>query len=233
MLSPHNESDGPRAGCRQFDLNLEAYLEGEARPKVAEHARECAYCAVMLADLEQIRFASRHLPLPEPSPRVWANIRASLAAEGIIREQIPAWRRWIPHLRLLQSPGPISALAGLAVLALTLLGLPEGFQILGPSDIPSGGETATVTAAVLPHMSSDLTRTLREMEAAYQARESSFEPALKESYKKSLDTLDATIEECARHCQREPGNALARQYLMHAYQSKAEVLASALESSGR
>jgi hypothetical protein len=67
------------------------------------------------------------------------------------------------------------------------------------------------------------------MELAYQAREGSLEPTLKATYNRSLETLDATILECIRQCKRDPGNALARQFLMHAYQSKAEVLASALE----
>lgn len=226
-------SDNDRDACRHFDLNLEAYLEGDDRVEVVAHARQCPYCAVVLADLEQIRFASRHLLAEEPPSRVWANIRATLAAEGVIHEQLPAWQRWIPLHRLLHSPGPVGALAGLAVLAVAMLVLPQAYEISRPSDILPVDETLTMAAAFSPNAGGDLSRTAREMEEAYLARQSSFEPALKESYRRSLDTLDTTIQECAKHCQRDPGNALARQYLMRAYQSKVEVLASALEYRGR
>ncbi|MGO8792187.1 MAG: hypothetical protein ACLQVL_33030 [Terriglobia bacterium] len=68
--------------CAQFDGELEAYLEGEARPFVISHAQECPSCATLLADVQSIRLASGALPLEEPSPTVWAKLRAKLAAEG-------------------------------------------------------------------------------------------------------------------------------------------------------
>jgi predicted nucleic acid-binding protein len=68
--------------CAQFSTDLEAYLEGEARPLIAAHASECPACNSLLADLQLIQAAARDLPLEEPSPAVWANIRQSLAAQG-------------------------------------------------------------------------------------------------------------------------------------------------------
>jgi len=68
--------------CRQFDAELETYLEGEARPLVVAHARECASCGALLADLQSIKQTARELPQEEPSPAVWATLRASLKAEG-------------------------------------------------------------------------------------------------------------------------------------------------------
>jgi hypothetical protein len=117
-----------RGGCRQFDQELPAYLEGLEAPAVLQHSRACSSCAVILADLEQIRFASRHLPLEEPPPRVWANIRSRLADEGILHEQVPAWQRWFYRLPLLAESVPVGALAGLAVLALTLMNSPQGSE---------------------------------------------------------------------------------------------------------
>ena len=72
--------------CLRFEAELEAYLEGENRPFITGHSRECTFCRVVLADLEEIASAARNLPLEEPSPAVWANVRAHLEAEGIIRQ---------------------------------------------------------------------------------------------------------------------------------------------------
>jgi hypothetical protein len=226
-----NDSGYDTAACRQFDLNLQAYLEGEGRQEVSAHARACAYCAVVLADLEQLRVASRELPVVEPPARLWSNIRATLRAEGIIHDPTPAWSHWIP--RLFPSPAPLGALAGLAILALALLQSPQSFENSGSSNILSNGAPVTVAALMPAGADFDMVRTVKEMEEAYWSRESLVEPALQDTYKKSLETLDASIDECVRHCKREPGDALARHYLMLAYQSKAEVLASALEHSNR
>lgn len=222
-----------RTLCRQFDQELRAYLEGEDRPEVLAHARQCPYCGVLLADVEQIRFAGHHLPLEEPPARVWANIRARLEAEGIMREQVPAWHHWLPGLGFLPHSAPVGALACLALLGLALLVSPRNFQAPGSAEwSPMSGKT-TAAAAVVPGLDNELTRILADMESAYRARESYLEPALKDTYRKSLKSLDASIAESLQQCQREPGNVLAREYLVGAYKSKAEVLASALEFVGR
>ena len=231
MSGSKNDSGYDTAACHQFDLNLQAYLEGEARSEVPAHARECAYCAVILADMEQLRVACRDLPVDEPPARLWSNIRATLSAEGIIHDPAPAWSHWIP--RLFPSPAPLGAVAGLAVLALVLLLSPQTFEKSGTSNILSNGEPVAVAALAPTGGDFDMVRTVKEMEESYWSRESSVEPPLQDTYKKSLETLNASIDECVRHCKREPGNSLARHYLMLAYQSKAEVLASALEHSNR
>ena len=52
--------------CYRFDLELAAYLEGEAKPHVEDHAPQCARCAATLADIQQIVALSRQLPAMEP-----------------------------------------------------------------------------------------------------------------------------------------------------------------------
>jgi hypothetical protein len=219
--------------CREFDRDLSAYLEGEGHPSVAAHAKECAYCAAVLADVEQIRLASHHLPMEEPPARIWANIRARLEAEGIIREQIPAWQHWIPRPAFFPKSAPLGALAALAFFAMTLLIPPRGMK--GPQGLAAIAQGENVAAASLVSMglNENLARTLSDMEKTYLARENTLEPTVKDTYRKSLKSLDSCIQECLRHCQKEPGDNLARQYLVRAYQTKAEVLASALEFSGQ
>jgi len=228
-----SQFDPASALCREFNQGLSACLEGEDRPEVLAHAQQCPFCSVVLADLEQIRFISHHLPLEDPPARVWANIRATLEAEGIIREQVPVWHRWLPGLAFRPSFAPVGALACLALLGLTLLVSPRNLQIPASVEGSPAGVKTTMAAAFVPVVSDKLTRTLTEMESTYRARESFLEPALKETYRKSLKSLNASIEESMQHCQRDPGSALAREYLISSYQSKVEVLTSALESAGR
>lgn len=228
MGAGNSESEtGARASCRAFDFQLEAYLEGELRPEVVAHARECPYCGVLLADLEQIRFASHHLPQEEPPARLWANVRATLAAENHLHNPADVWKSWLP--RFLWHPGfaPVAVVAGL-VLAVTVLLGPQSPQNR-PSEAVSMNSKAPLATAFLPGADARLVETLREMEAAYAAREATLDPSLKATYRESLASLDESIRECMLHCQREPGNTLAREYLANAYQLKAQVLATALE----
>lgn len=224
-----------RAACRQFDLELSAFLEGEDRPALSAHARECAYCRGVLSDLEQIRSAAREMAQEEPSARVWANIRAALADEGLSREPTSQWRRWFDQIGFLPSPAPAGALAGLVMFSLLLLTTSGNFEqrptglttSLGPEDIST--ERALVTSQDVALAA----RTVREMESSYMERVSSLDPDLKSIYERSLESLNGSIRECLDSIRREPANRLAREYLVAAYTEKAEVLAAALELDGR
>lgn len=79
-------NEATRMQCQQFDLDLAAYIEGEARPDSAKHARECSPCGGILADLELIRSQAQLVLVEDPPASLWANVRAALASEGIFRE---------------------------------------------------------------------------------------------------------------------------------------------------
>ncbi len=226
------EDQTNRAACREFELHLAAYLEGEAVRAVSTHARDCPFCHVILADLEAIRQASRELPLVEPPARVWANVRAQLTQDGVIREPESAWPRWF-HAWLLK-PAPLAAFAAVAVFGMFLM---VRSRNLGPGSAPNVASrrpvaTTRVASPVDPSEAS-LARTVKEMEASYQEREKALDPAVKVVYQKSLESLDTSIDECRDSVRQEPSNDLAHEYLIAAYTQKAEVLASALQFEGR
>jgi hypothetical protein len=216
---------GATAGCRIFDLELAAYLEGEERPELLAHARECSFCYSMLADLEGIRLAGSELPLVEPPTRIWANIRASLIAERIIRQPEVFWRRWLetwPAWAGLHNPVAVAAMGCLMVLGIGLLRGPSVQKSRsGTARTVDLSDIASAAAAVGP------------METSYHAQAAAFEPTVKETYQKSLDSLDGEIRECLDSVRQEPDNSLAHEYLLAAYQQKAHVLQSALNAEGR
>lgn len=203
-------------GCRRFNLELPAHLEGESRTFVTVHAQECVFCRVLLQDLETVRVAARQLPREEPSPRVWANLRAQLRQEGIIREKETAWgwlANWRQHVQL----APVGTLACLVILGSFLTA--PGTSLRAPASAPQ--------ADVGPDP------VLADMESTFKANEKFLAPEVRDTYDKSLLSLDDSILECQNSLQQEPGNSLAHEYLLAAYSRKAEVLASALESTGR
>jgi hypothetical protein len=216
------------AACDRFELELPAYLEGEAGLSVRAHARECASCRVVVEDLEALRAAALELPLEEPSPAVWSNIRAQLWAAGAFAEKASLWN-WFRQLDLLHRPLPVAAFACMVILGGLLTAprnYPERDTDSALTALPAG---TTVRSMAFIGDSDALEHAVRELEQTFRAREGFLAPDLKATYENSLISLDASIRECSDSLQREPDNSLAHEYLLAAYSQKAEVLSSALE----
>ncbi len=211
--------DAARAQCLQFDLYLPAYLEDGSHPEILSHAQKCDFCSVVLADLQLIRSQSHEAMLEDPPARVWANVRATLDAEGVFREPTKGWLGWkamLPRAGLLRYATPFAALA-LIVLFGTILLVPP--KSLPPAPVIDASLAAPVG--------------LEKMEISYRNREKLFDPVVHASYQKGLDSLNNSIQECQESVKKEPGNTMAREYLATAYQEKAAVLSAALEYDGR
>jgi len=179
--------------------------------------------------LEALQAAARALPLEEPPPVVWANVRAQLAAEGAFAEPPSGWN-WIWQLDFLRRPIPVAAFACLVALG-WLFTAPWNYPRQEPaSALASPAGDTTLRTMALVGDTGGLEQVVRELETNFRAREGSLAPDIKATYENSLISLDASIRECSDSLQREPGNSLAHEYLLAAYSQKAEVLSSALES---
>jgi len=218
--------------CSQFDNELEAYLEGEARPFVVAHAQDCARCGTLLSDLQSIRQAARDLPLQEPSRAVWANVRARLEAEGAFGTHVSRWRQVLPW-RMLPHAVPLGVLAVLVFLGSVLTLPSSSIQWWGGSEKSASSLTVAQITSLPAGEDGALARVVSDLEGNFRASEASMAPDLKATYDKSLVSLDGSIQECLDSLQHEPGNTLAHDYLLTAYTRKAEVLSSALEFGGR
>ena len=216
--------------CGQFDAELEAYLEGDARPFIASHAQDCTRCGALLADFQAIREAARDLPEEEPSRVVWANVRARLEAEGAFGVPVGGWRQ-ILAWRVFPHAVPLGVLAALVIVG-SLLTLRDVQRWGTPPGAAESSAVASITSA-LPAGDIALAHVVSELERSFRANEASMTPDLKATYEKSLVSLDGSIRECLDSLQHEPRNTLAQDYLLTAYTRKAEVLSSALEFDGR
>lgn len=231
MATPMQDpSAAARALCSQFDLELPAFLEGENRPAILSHASQCPYCSVVLVDLQLIQSQLKETFLEDPPARVWANVRATLASEGIFREPVAGWRGWLPQRGLLRYAAPFAALASVVLLATVIL-IRSTSQVSAPS--ATSYSSPVKTPVVLNETPIDPPEGLVRMEKSYQNSEKSLDPVVHASYQKGLKSLDDSIQECEASVKKDPGNALAREYLATAYEQKAEVLSAALEYDGQ
>ncbi len=218
-----------RSECGRFELELPAYLEGEPRPEVEQHAATCPFCSVVLADLRLIRTEACSLSFETPPARVWTNIRAQLSAEGLIKEQ-SSWKRWFEWRSLEHSAAPLGALACLVIFSTVVLLVPStSMDRSTTASWLSLKDRDAMAARILRVEDGDLASMVGELEKDFNARQGSLAPTVKATYLQGLKSLDDSITECRASVQKEPGNTLAREYLMAAYSQKAEVLAAALK----
>ena len=197
------------------------------------HAHECAPCGALLADLQAIRQAARDLPTEEPSRVVWANVRARLEAGGAFGVPVGGWRQ-ILSWGTLHHAIPAGVLAVLVLVGSALTLPSNSFERWGGHEEEANPPAVAQTASALPAGEEGaLARVVSDLESSFKANETSMAPDLKATYEQSLVSLDGSIRECRNSLQQEPGNTLARDYLLTAYTRKAEVLSSALEFEGR
>ncbi len=203
-------------------------MEGEDGGLVAAHAKQCASCSAIIADLETLRAAARQFPLEEPSPVVWANIRAHLAAEGVFAEA-GAPRGWFHHWGFLSRPVPVAAFACLLTLGCFVTAPRTYIEPPNAAAFMEAPAKPAMSAIALGADSEALEQVIHELEETFKTRQEYLAPDLKAVYLSSLKSLDASIRECRDSLRGEPGNPLVREYLLAAYSEKAEVLTSALE----
>jgi hypothetical protein len=211
------------AACFRFENELEAYLEGDSQPFITAHARECAWCDGLLSDLQMLRRAAAELPLEEPSPVVWAKVRAQLDADGAFHQNVSGWLRIFSGISF-PRPVPVGVLASLIVLA-SALTVPNTLRWESQESAPPSLAASTTEDGALAQVVGDL-------ETNYLANEKSLAPELKATYEKSLISLNGSIRECLDSLHHEPRNTLTHEYLLTAYTRKAEILSSALEFEG-
>jgi hypothetical protein len=219
------------AACRMFEAGISDYLEGDSRPQVLAHAGECRFCRVVLSDLKQLMTTSATLADEDPPARLWADVRSVLASEGLFKEP-SFWKSWLPNVEFLPRPAPVAVLGALALLSIALV-MPSSVSTSRADALTKASSRVQRASSATLDVDSNLQHTVQELQAIYQSRALSFEPAVSATYQQGLRSLDVSIKECQDSVRREPANSLAREYLLTAYQQKAEVLQSALEFDGR
>lgn len=217
-----------RKARRDIDRSIDGELSVRARERLERHLEDCAECRELREDMRRIVERAAGLETPEPSDKVWRNVRARLeagtarpAAEGAPLDRRPLFGLSLPALRY----------AGAAALALVLLvaGIVVGRR-LGRVDAPSaakGGESYTL--AKLDEAERHYEQALKALGEAFAAGKGGLAPEVVDFFDRNLSVVDATIQACRAAVLAEPDDLEARNYLRAAYTRKVTLLDSALD----
>ncbi len=217
--------------CRKARGYINRTVDGELDPRRADrlerHLVGCGDCRALLEDLRKIVGGAAGLEGPEPSDKVWRNVRAGLEAKnlGPSAEGAPLDRRPLFGLSL-----PAVRYAGAAVLAMVLVvsGLLVGR--LGREDARMGPEEREAyTLAKLDEAERYYEQAVRALGEAFAEEKGALDPQVAELFDRNLSVIDATIQACRAAVRAEPADLEARNFLLAAYTRKATLLDSALD----
>ncbi len=206
--------------CREFESVFEQSEGAQLPAAAATHLKDCQVCRAMAADFETIRAAALELNqefTEEPPAYVWQNLRAQLAAEGVIRQPETGGTGWLAGLLgWTHRPALVATYAMLGVFSIAVI-----WQ--------NPPRRASMEAYVLP---AEALATQKDLGSFETQAVSQLHPATSEvdaSLRRNLDIVDKFIALCEKNVREEPQNEEARQYLYSAYQQKAELLTTAME----
>jgi len=224
--------------CRKaqeyISRSVDGELEGRRAARLERHLAACEECRAFAADLERIASGAAELAAPEPSDKVWRNIRAGLETgtvkpvmDGASLDRRPLFGLSLPALRY-------AGAAGLA-LVLVISGVAIGRR-WGRTDVrlaPAPEAQEAYTLAKLDEAERYYEQAVQSLGEAFSAGKGTLPPEVAEIFDRNLAVVDATIQACRAAVLAEPEDLEARNYLLAAYTKKATLLDSALDLQRR
>jgi hypothetical protein len=217
--------------CREYiSRAVDGELSGKERARLERHLEKCDDCRALSRDLGRIVEAAAGLEAPEPSEKVWTNIRTVLVNNGRTGRAAAGERapRRPPAFWL---GAPAFRYAGAAVLALAVVvtGVVVGFRS-GREKVPSSPEARErYTLAKLDEAERYYQQAIKSLSEAFTAGRGTLPREVAEVFDRNLSVVDATIQACRRSVLEAPDDLEARNFLMAAYTQKITLLDSALD----
>jgi hypothetical protein len=205
--------------CTEFQNALPDCIDGGAPAEAEGHLKSCAACAELVTDLKEIAGQARLLAASEePGPHVWARIAESIESGALGQTEVPAPLRalwWGAGQNRWAVPAWVGAVAALLLLAF-------GINTMRQAPATPSGGVAVVKPAAL--VDDDDMKFL----AAVEKRAPSKGAA---RYKAHLEAVNASIRDAKRSVEQDPGNELARERLIQAYDQKSALYEMAMARS--
>ncbi|MBC7363716.1 MAG: zf-HC2 domain-containing protein [Candidatus Aminicenantes bacterium] len=227
--------------CHQAQRLINELLDGELREQdllqLQAHLDSCRDCRELYEDLKAIKDTVVPVGEMEPSKEVWEKLKSQLEAEIIPqlqsgRDAVETEKSLEKKPRWFQLPSPVFRY-GLA--SLVFLALMAGAFFLGRQfrQEPKPGVLAAFENPALQKIQEAEFYYRKAIQSLTQAVEESgngLPPEMVEILQANLSLLDRTIELCQQAVDEQPTNLQAREYLLSAYNSKANFLNNMLES---
>lgn len=217
-----------RTARKDISRSVDGELEARRAARLELHLEKCGDCRSFAEDVRKIVEKAGGLEAPDPSDKVWRNVRAGLQAGGLRPgaagarlDRRPLFGLSLPALRL--------AGAAAAAVALVASGLILGTR-LGRREVRmSPQQREAYTLAKLGEAERHYEQAVRALGEAFAAGKGALPPEVVALFDRNLSVIDSTIQACRAAVEAEPDDLEARNYLLAAYTRKLALLDSALD----
>ena len=211
--------------CSELEIVFEQFDFDSLPEPAREHVAQCSACQHYVADLKGIVAVAHELPAEvDPPARIWIALRAQLVSEGVLHEEAisrdqsaPWWQSFADWFRN-------RAFAAAAVGILIVVAAVSQMQKTNAPVLETREDGFGPTISVLRQQENDLAN----MQLAGTGSASNLSP-VDTSLRENLQQVDDFIADCERRLKEQPSDELAREYLTHAYQQKAQLLSAMID----
>ena len=215
--------------CANVKKLISEYIDGDLDAGKAsfleKHMETCQDCPKLLKDFQQIKQTAKGLSRTEPSSQTWFRIQAHLKekTQGSVPE---------PRVRFLFFPARLRYAVSTALLLFIAVGVVViGLRVWNREGTVKGSNGQEFAMAKIQEAEQHYKLAIKALWEAVQAQKENFDPKLAETFRINLELIDATLADCKRAIQSDPGDVESQYYLLAVYKKKAELLDSMIEVS--
>jgi hypothetical protein len=215
--------------CRDVEPQLSQLVDGRlpdaaAQAMVREHLESCAHCQGVLQDLERLRRTSRALGPMTPPDHVWLEVAGQIRMDERAPARAPLRREPVSRSALAQWIGLAAALLVVTTAAYFVVRPPAPAGGLSADGNAKPAGTVEAVAEELNMATAHYDKAITELEALAQSDTSTLDPAVAQTLRQNIKTIDQAIAESRTALTQNPGSDPARESLFEALRRKIVVL---------
>ncbi len=218
--------------CSKARKLISDYMDGELDAKKVssfeEHLESCPECRRLFEDFDRIANKAKSLAKREPSGEVWFRIIERLKEES--QEKVRPERS--QRDRFLLFPVKLRYAVSAALLLLLVTGAVFiSYRVLNQGIFSREIDGQQYALKKIKEAERYYQMAIKALWEAVQAQEKNLDPEVAEAFLTNLKLIDASLAECKKAVEGDPGNLDSRYYLLAVYKKKTELLDDMMEIS--
>jgi hypothetical protein len=215
--------------CAKAKKWISQYIDGDLdtdrASSLEKHLETCKDCQKFLKDFRRIKQTARDLARSDPSGQTWFRIQARLKQ----KTQAPVPE---PRVRFLFFPARLQYTVSAAILLFIVIGaVVIGLRVWNREGSLNGYSGQEFALAKLQEAEQHYKLAIKALWEVVQTQKEYIDPKVAETFRINLELIDATLADCRRAIQSDPGDLDSQYYLFAVYKKKAELLDNMIEIS--
>ena len=215
--------------CAKAKKLISEYIDGDLNKDKAssleKHLKTCRDCSQLLQDFQRIKQTAKDLTKSDPSGQTWFRIQTRLKQKT--QAHVPE-----PRVRFLFYPARLRYAVSVALfLFITVGAVVIGLRVWNREGTVNEYNGQEFALAKLQEAETHYKLAIKALWDVVQTQKENIDPKVAETFRINLELIDATLADCRRAIQNDPGDLDSQYDLFAVYKKKAELLDNMIEIS--